>query len=87
MQHTISCKKGGLETLRHNEPWNNIAEMLGEVTYDVKVEPMLQLVAGEELQGNCLGETRSDVSARRFWSMRQGALLDISIFDTNAQHD
>lgn len=61
--------------------------MLGEVTYDVKVEPMLQLVAGEELQGNCLGETRSDVSARRFWSMRQGALLDISIFDTNAQHD
>ena len=37
VQHAISCKKGGFVTLRQNELKDNIAEMLEEVTSDVKL--------------------------------------------------
>ena len=43
---------------------NNIAEMLGKVTSDVKVEPALKPLFGEESKGNQTGEARSDISAR-----------------------
>ena len=42
VQHAISCKEGGFVTLIHNELRDNIAEMLEEVTSDVKVESALQ---------------------------------------------
>ena len=43
---------------------NNIAEMLGKVNSDVKVEPALKPLFGEESKGNQSGEARSDISAR-----------------------
>ena len=52
VHHAISCKKGGFLTLRHNELRDNITEMPEEVTSDVKVEPALQTLSGEEIKGN-----------------------------------
>ena len=75
VQHAISCKKGGFVTLRHNELRNNIAEMLEEVTSDVKLEPALQP----------FDEARSDISPKGFWIRGQRAFFDIRVFDSNAQ--
>ena len=55
-------------TLRHNELRNNIGEMLQEVTNDIRIEPTLQLLTGEEqsIDGNVSVEERADFSARGF---------------------
>ena len=85
VQHAISCKKGGFVTLRHNELRDNIGEMLEEVTSDVKVEPALQPLSGEEIKGNQSDEARSDISARGFWIRGQREFFDIRVFDPNPQ--
>ena len=77
----------GFATLRHNELRGNIAEMLQEVTGDVRIEPILQSLAGEEqsVGENVSAEARADISARRFWCRGQGAFFAERIFDLNAQ--
>ena len=52
-------------TLRHNELRDNIAEMLQEVTNDVRIEPILQPLTGEDqsIGGNLSVEARDDISA------------------------
>ena len=42
------AKKGGFVTLTHNELRHNISETLQEVTNDVRIEPILQPLTGEE---------------------------------------
>ena len=76
------AKKGGFVTLRHNELPVNIAEMLQEVTNDVRIEPILQSLTGEEqsVGGNVSVEARADISARRFWCRGQKTFFDVRIF-------
>ena len=45
--HALSCKEGGFITPRHNHIRNLTAELLSQVTKDVKIEPVLQSLAGE----------------------------------------
>ena len=85
MQHAISCKKGGFVTLRYNELRDNIAEMLEEVSSDVKVEPALQPLSGEEIKGNQSDEARFDISARGLWIRGQRVFFNMRVFDPNAQ--
>ena len=59
--------------------------MLEEVNNNVKVEPVLQPLSGEQIKRNQTDEARSDVSARRFWIREQRTFFDIKIFDPNAQ--
>ena len=86
-QHALSCKKGGFVTLRHNELRDNIAEMLQEVTNDVRIEPTLQPLTGEEqsVGVNVSVEARANISARRFWYRGRKAFFDVRVFDLNAQ--
>ena len=42
--HALSCKKGGLITLRHNEVKDLTSESFDEVCLDVRKEPILQEV-------------------------------------------
>ena len=86
VQHVISCKKGEFVTLRHNELRDSIAEMLEEVTSDVKVELALQPLSGEEINGNQSDEARSDISVRGFGIRVQRAFFGIRVFDLNAQY-
>ena len=53
----------GFVALRHNELRDNILEML-EVTSNIKVEPALQPLSGEEIKGDQSDEARSYISAR-----------------------
>ena len=49
VDHAMICQRGGLVIQRHNEIRDLQAELLDMVCYDVKVEPPLQPITGEEL--------------------------------------
>ena len=74
----------GFVALRHNELRDNIVEML-EVTSNIKVEPALQPLSGEEIKGDQSDEARSYISARWFCIRGQRAFFCIRLFDPNAQ--
>ena len=86
LNHALSCKKGGFVSLRHNEVRNITAQMLSEVCKDVKIEPGLIKLTGEQLnvQANKNDESRLDVSALGFWSRGQKVFCDVRVFDHNA---
>ena len=53
----------GFVALRYNGLRDNIVEML-QVTSNIKVEPALQPLSGEEIKGDLSAEARSYISAR-----------------------
>ena len=85
IQHALSCKRGGFVIIRHNNLRDLIAEQLQEVCHDVKIEPQLEQITGEVINGNISAEARSDISARGFWVKGQIAFFDIRVFDPNAR--
>ena len=51
IDHSMSCKKGGFVTLRHNNIIRDItAKMLGEICKDVAIESVLLPLTGEKMQ-------------------------------------
>ncbi|XP_063588678.1 uncharacterized protein LOC134765814 [Penaeus indicus] len=68
--HAMTCKTGGFVCMRHDEVRDVTAQMLGEVSRDVRVEPSLIPTAGRNfsLQStNTADDARLDVSANGFW--------------------
>ena len=49
IQHSMSCKKGGFVTIRHNELRDLTAKLLSEVCYDTKIEPTFVPLNEEDL--------------------------------------
>ena len=88
VSHSLSCKKGGFVTLRHNEVRDITAEMLNEVCRNVSKEPALQPLTGENLNNTAIttDEARVDVSARDFWTRGQQAFFDVRVFNPFAKH-
>ena len=87
IQHALSCKKGGFITLRHNRLRNITASLLKEVCHDVRIEPTLQRLTGEQFEQRTAitsDEARLDVAARGFWTAGQIAFFDIRVFYSNA---
>ena len=83
----MSCKKGGLVSIRHNDIRDLTAKILREVCNDVEVEAKLIPLTGEQLQYRLAitgDEARLDIRARSFWVRGQEAFLDIRVFDPNA---
>ena len=58
VQHAVSCRKGRFITLRCNELRDNIAEMLEEVSSNVKAERALERLSGEEIKESQSNEAR-----------------------------
>ena len=88
ISHALSCKKGGFVTLRHNELRDITAKLLDEVCVDVKREPRLIALNGEQMRyktANRSDEARLDISATGFWTPGQRAFFDVRVFDLNAQ--
>ena len=85
VQHSMSCKKGGFVTIRHNDLRDLTAKIL-EVCYDTEIEPTLVQLSGEDLSNrtvNRSNEARRDVRARDFWKSGQQAFFDLRVFDPN----
>ena len=71
------CKRGGFIIQRHNELRDLEAELLKMVCYDVKVEPGLQPVTGEELNrgANQSHDARSDPGKSLVFSTEGGTFM------------
>lgn len=88
VSHALSCKKGGFVTLRHNEIRDITAALLDEVCHNVRNEPSLITLDGEEMRhktANRSDEARLDISATGFWTLGQRAFFDIRVFDLSAR--
>ena len=59
LQHALSCKKGGFVTLRHNMIRDVTARLLKEVCHDVRVDPRLLPITGEDLKEVTANKSRS----------------------------
>ena len=79
--------------IRHNVVRDTIGEILQEVCKDVRIEPQLLPVTGEELpaRANTADGARADVSAIGLWQPLNRAFLDIKVFNplasSNATQD
>ena len=80
--HSLSYKKGGFITLRHNEVQDITSEVLDEVCIDVRKEPILQEVNNEDppLEANKSKEARFHVSILNFWTTVRQAFFDVRVF-------
>ena len=87
IQHSMSCKKSGFVSIRHNDLRDLTARIVPEVCEDWETEPKLLPLSGEELhrrKTNRSNEARLDIRARVFWNSGQQAFFDIRVFDPNA---
>ena len=87
MDNVISCLKGVFIHRRHDELRDIFAKLLEDVAYDVRVEPPLTPLTGEELPSgsNIADDARLDVAARRFWERCEMAFFDIRVFNPYAK--
>ena len=65
--------------MRHNNVRDYEAELLKQTQNDVEIEPPLQPLNGEQLQGLMSDEVRLDIRARGVWRNGQNAYFDIRI--------
>ena len=80
VKHALSCAQGGFPSIRHNEIRNLTATLLTEVCHDVCIEPGLQPIPREILNGataNHQDGARLDIAASGFW----GGSYDGTYFD------
>ena len=78
----MSCKKGGVVTIRHNELRDLTVKILSQVCYDIEIEPTLVPLSGEDLSNrtaNRSNEARLDVRAGGFWKKGQQAFFDLRV--------
>ena len=86
IEHTLTCKKGGFVSMRHNAVRNTEAALMEEVAKDVVIEPPLipvgnvQLAAGTNLQN----QARLDIAARGIWSSYERTMFDVRITHPHA---
>jgi len=79
--HETICKRGGFITQRHNELKDLEAELLDMVCNDVKIEPVLQDITGEELGmgSNTAPDARLDIHAHHGNHKEQHSLMSGSV--------
>ena len=85
VEHSLSCPKGGFPSIRHNEVRDTVGGCLSEVCSDVCIEPTLQPLSGETLNGaSAITEdgARLDITANGFWGGRyERTYLDVRVFN------
>ena len=85
VQHVLSCPKGGYPTIRHNELRDITASLLTEVCHDVRIEPDLQPLTGENFayeSANSTDGARLDIAVNGFWGGRyEKSYLDVRVFN------
>ena len=80
LQHALSCKKGGLVTLRHNEIRDAVGDLASILWKDVKKEPVVK----EPDVENGTPALIADLSHRGVSDRQSAASFDIRVTDTDA---
>ena len=83
--HALNCKTGGFTTIHHNRVKDFEAQLLTEICNDVEIEPPLQPLEGEIINGLTGVDVRPHVSAREFWREGQNTFFDVRITNTNSE--
>ena len=85
VEHAFSCAKGGFTFVRHNELRDLTATLLTEVAHDVKIEPELQPITNEGLQGASASSqdgARLDIVASGVWGGHfERTFFDVRVFN------
>ena len=83
----MQCINGGFIHKRHDRIRDALAKLLDEVAYDVRIEPPLEPLTGEELPkiANKEQEARLDIAARGFWQESAMAFFDVRVFNPFAK--
>ena len=89
VDHVLSCLKGGLPSLRHNEIRDLTATLLTEVCSQVCTEPELQLVHNPDefhlSTSNTQEGARLDFAMNGFWGSRsERCFIDVCVFNPPA---
>ena len=79
--HAMQCHK------RYDGIRDALAKIIDEVAYDVRIEPPLEPLTGEELPRNASreDEARLDIAARGFWQPSAMAFFDVRVFNPFAK--
>ena len=87
VDHAMQCVNGGFIHKRHDRIRDALAKLLDDVAYDVRIEPPLEPLTGEELprSANTQQEARLDIAARGFWQEGAMAFFDVRIFNPFAR--
>ena len=71
--------------MRHNNIRNLEASLLQEICKDVRIEPELLPIGGEDLQSaNTAEKARLDVSAVGVWSAQERTFVDVRVMHPNS---
>ena len=85
VEHALSCPKGGLPSIRHNEIRDLTATLLTEVCSQVATEPELQPVSQEDFSmsaANVQDGARLDIIMTGFWGGRsERGFVDVHVFN------
>ena len=87
VDHALTCKRGGYVIMRHNALRNAEAALLKEVCHDVRLEPELIPIQGEELHSSTALQDRArlDISARGVWSHMERVFYDVRVTHPNTR--
>ena len=79
VDHALSCPKGGLPSLRHNEIRDLTARLLTEMYHQVQVEPVLQPISDPSSfalsTANTQEGARLDIAMNGFWGVGRNTVL------------
>ena len=78
LQHALSCKKGGLVSLRHNEIRDAVGDIASLLWANVHREPVIREPVNEETA------LVADLLVRGVWSPQRDASFDIRVTDTDS---
>ena len=84
MQHALSCTTGGLPIHCRDDIRDLTATLMEEVSSLTEIEPHLQPLTGEVLQGrsaNTRDDGRADIRCMGFWNKHQDAFFDVRVFN------
>ena len=86
VDHTLICPNGGYVIMRHNNLRDVNAEFQKEVCHDVKVEPMLIPIEGEntQIEGAKEDGAHPDISSRGLWSPFERTFYDVQVIHPNS---
>ena len=87
IDHAMTCARGGYIIRRHDRIRDLLAKVMNEVLLGVRIEPPLQPLTGEVLNGGSNQEegARLDIVARDFWQVHELAFFDIKVFNPLAR--
>ena len=83
--HALNCKTKGFFTIPHNRIRDFEAQLLTEICNDVEIQPPLQPLEGEIINGITGVNEKPDARARGFWRQKQNTFFDLRITNTNSE--